>query len=171
MGVETSKSEKAVWQEKKKHGSKKERRAAVSVQIGRVAEKLHERAENLERSGTRFPSHGVRSGRRRYVESGYRPFNAISSRDKIYKSDFLEIPEKGRAVTIQYAGPNGSSERLKVDPTGKYRPSDSMSDRFRVGHTTWVLQPSAEDMVEHSAPVFKQIKKEIDQSEEIGKAD
>src|SRR5581483_1238281 len=35
---------KAQWQEKKKHGSEKDKIAAVSVQVGRIADKLFDRA-------------------------------------------------------------------------------------------------------------------------------
>ena len=159
---------KAQWQEKKRNGSKKEQRAAISVQIGRVAEKLHDRAESLGNSQADFPRRSVDRDGLDIVSHDRR--HSIRTGKKIYKSDFFETPQKGQSVTVQYVSPGGNSEHLEVDPTGEHRPSDSMSDRFRMGHTTWVLQPSPEDMVKHAAPALRHLKNEIDTSENVSKA-
>jgi len=135
---------KAQWQEKKKYGSRKEQRAAVSVQTARILEKLMDRSRDLNGLSTRFPNNalaiskkfnGSSEGNDKAVLTETRNhWNfgngedsiAISVDEDKTKSLFgKEKSEKTARISQSHQDIGSSawtSRHLEVDPEGKRKP-------------------------------------------------
>ena len=140
--AEGLKSEKTKWSEKKRHGSERQRRAAVSAQIARITEKLLDRAEGLDSSkqfdvyekpekykGASHDFHGPTTDKREaysVTHFNHETFH-IASSEKAKKSAILRRPKAERTVTVEHGPGYSSIESLEVDPEGKRKPKDTMS--------------------------------------------
>src|ERR1035437_6583822 len=112
---ETVKSEKRIWAEKKRSGSEKQKRAAVSVQIGRIADKLLVRADGLDstdpaqkyNSPVRGVTHefiGPEPGHREaYAKTHFSgEMRRIKSSEETKNKGILRKPTTERTISLDY---------------------------------------------------------------------
>lgn len=95
---EQLKSEKQTWAETKRHGSRKERRAAVSVQVGRIADRLLERSRGLKSDSVNYPTNAITTG---FKFNGATEGNnvATSERMHLWSSGDPRYYERGEDTT------------------------------------------------------------------------
>jgi hypothetical protein len=186
----TYESEKAVWAEKKRHGSKRARRAAISVQTARIIDRLLERSQGLSTYESEHPNNALTISKKFEGATDDRNWARTSvghtnvNLGKAEESTSIVGPRNvwyenwlGRDKTRQVASIVTSEKemllrdkvaatRLEVDPKGKHKPAvtDSYQDGFPV--ESFKHTPNPEEMVRLAAPALYEIKKSIDDAAE-----
>ncbi len=137
--------------EMKRHGSKKERQAAVSVQVGRIAEKLLQRSRDLQDNSVEHPSNaqtifttfsGAPEGNNAYSKRDYL-LNSFDPNYYVRETESTQLTS-GEKTVKPFLRKERQAKRVNIVRQGQKRSGASISSGLEANNYNLEIDPEGE---------------------------